>query len=203
MGRLILPKTYLDTDDNLLIFLAGPIRGTYPWHDEAVKIISSIDSRIYIVSPNRNIKDEHFGKVVLGNKEKFSRQLEWERYYLNKSSVNGAIMFWLAKQTHEMYVDELSRFPAPYARDTRQELGGWGWGPLAYDKAFPVVVGGEDEFPGFDVIKRNFIAVKPDMNFYSSLEETCFRAVIMAGLRNFNSKKKSKTSEYPKLRFIK
>lgn len=203
MKNAILPKTYIDVGDKLTFFLMGPIRGTYAWHDKGIEVLSSISPESYIVSPNRNISSLHIDKVISGKEGKFQRQTHWERHYIEKSAKRGAIVVWLAKQTQPMYIDEKSGFQAPYARDTRGELGGWGWGQLMHDKNFPVVVGAEEEFPGLSVIKANFLAVNPDMQFYSTLEETCFRAVMAAELNNFNLRKKSKNIEKPKLSFMK
>ncbi len=186
-----------------VIFLAGPIRGTESWHDKAIRIISSIDDETYVVSPNKRLCGDNLEKEKSGNLEKFERQTHWERYYLGQASKKGAIMFWLANQTERMYIhDNFYGFPAPYARDTRGELGGWGWGQLMHDKDFPIVVGAEDKFLGLDVIKANFLEVKPDMQFYSTLEKTCLRSVMMTELRNFNQKNKIK-EETPKLSFMK
>src|SRR3989338_7535362 len=203
MKNLILPKYYIDDNSDMLIFLIGPIRGTYCWHDKAIEIISEINPKIQIASPNKKLSEINLERAVNWKENKFERQTLWERHYINRASKSGAIMVWLAKQTTPMYMDEKSGFQAPYARDIRGELGGWGWGQLMHDKNFPIVIGAEEEFPGLSVIKANFIAVKPDMQLYKTLEETCFKAVMGAELNNFNSRKKSKSIEKPKLSFMK
>ena len=79
-----------------------------------------------------------------------------------------------------MNINAVTGFPQPYARDTRPELGRYGWGALRHNLNYPVVVGGEDNFDGIDVIKRNFLSAKPDFVFQKSLRETCEEAVKRA-----------------------
>jgi len=80
-------------------------------------------------------------------------------------------MFWLPNQL----VPNCNR---AYGRDTRGELGEWR-GVSRFSKP-RLVIGGEESFDGYDVIKRNFLAVNSEMKFYSTLEDTCSAAIVEA-----------------------
>jgi hypothetical protein len=170
MDRVILPKKRSEIDD-ALIFLAGPISNAPLWQDKAIEILRGLDKSIYIASPHKSDVSSHNESDKDGI---FLKQLDWEVEYLEKASKNGAILFWLpTAQSHDC--------KRSYARDTRGELGEWR-GRLMHDKSIKIAIGGEDEFDGFDIIKRNFLRVKPDMKFYSTLEETCIQALKLARL---------------------
>ncbi|MBU2496842.1 MAG: nucleoside 2-deoxyribosyltransferase domain-containing protein [Nanoarchaeota archaeon] len=168
MGKLILPKTYIENIDDALIFLAGPIKGAPLWQDKAIELIHSQDPNIYIISPSKEIREEYLNNKLKGSENKFSTQLDWERYYLDLSLKKGVILFWLPKQKENCN--------KAYARDTLGELGELR-GRLIYNKNIKLVIGGEEDFDGFDVIKRNYFAISPEMKFYSTLKETCQQAV--------------------------
>lgn len=170
MVKLILPKSKIDLD-NKVIFLAGPITGAPKWQDEAVKYINNMDDKIYIASPRRDMTEQNMSNSVKGD-ENFNRQLEWERYYLDRAAQNGSILFWLPKSDKH----DCNR---SYARDTRGELGEWR-GRMMYNKSLNIIIGGEEDFDGLDIIKRNFQAVREKFEIYSSLEETCAEAVKQA-----------------------
>jgi hypothetical protein len=105
----------------------------------------------------------------------FDKRLNWERHYLKIASRQGAILAWLPNETqHDC--------EKVYGRDTRGELGEWR-GRLVYDSSIKLVLGGEPGFDGIEMIKRNFLAVSPDMKFYSTLEETCAEAARQARLK--------------------
>lgn len=149
-----------------MIFLAGPISNAPLWQDEAINIIRKIDKNIYIASPHKRDNNISESDVI------FNKQLEWERHYLEIASKRGAILFWLpVARQHDCNMT--------YARDTRGELGEWR-GRMAYDEDINVVIGGEEKFDGIDIIKRNFLAIMPNMKFYSTLEETCMQALKTA-----------------------
>jgi hypothetical protein len=171
MDRVILPKKQVEIDD-ALIFLGGPITNAPLWQDRAIEILRSLDKSIYLASPHKRAEtfdNKNNSKI---QKDTFLKQLSWERHYLELASKNGAILFWLpVAQSHDCN--------RSYARDTRGELGEWR-GRMAYDKEVKIVIGGEEGFDGFDIIKRNFLAVNPNLKFYSSLEETCLQALKLA-----------------------
>jgi len=179
--RLVLPKDCVELNAPL-IFLMGPISGTLPWQDYAINTILEISKKVYVASPSKRLRTEYLDESIKTGKE-FDRQLDWEIFYLRRASdINrkGCILAWLPAQADEMPVQSFTGRPRVYARDTRAELGRWGTGALAYNPNHKIVVGGEAGFDGIDVIKRNFLDVKSDFKFYSSLEETCREAVRVA-----------------------
>ncbi len=105
------------------------------------------------------------------------RQTYWERYYLAIASTQGAIIFWLPKESKTK-----PRPPetGPYARDTYEELGEWR-ARMVRDKAREVI-GAQQGFPGLSVILKNFRAMIGDgFTPYGTLRETVRAGVALAG----------------------
>jgi len=176
MHKVFTPKDRI-IPDGPLMFLAGPINGAPDWQERVIGTLLCEVPEIYIASPKMHLNLPQ-GVNPLTSNTKFQYTTDWERHYLAEASKKGAIMFWLPKQAYTMPVDSDTGFHKPYARDTRGELGEWR-GRMISDPSIRLVIGGEEAFDGIDVIKRNFWAVKPDMPFYSTLEETCYAAIDM------------------------
>ena len=177
MIKLIVPTDSVKfvEEDSPLIFLAGPINGAPAWHEKAIDLIDkATGSLIYIASPKREKEyNKDYSKILAktDNIISFEDQLTWERYYLSVAANNGAIMFWLpVAETHDCY--------RTYARDTRGELGEWR-GMMQYSSP-NIVIGAEEKFDGLKIIKKNYLAVNPEMKFYSNLEDTVKAAVELA-----------------------
>ena len=161
---IILPKHKVDINDSPIIFLAGPISNAPNWQDKAIETITNLSDKIYVASPRR---ESNFSSLT--SESKFEHQLDWERHYLDLASTQGAILFWLpAAKIHDCN--------RAYARDTRGELGEWR-GRLSYDPDLRVIIGGENAFDGIDIIRRNYQAIKPEMEFYNTLDELCKQAI--------------------------
>jgi len=178
MSGLIIPRYKLEVQGRT-IFLAGPIQGTSIWRNKATEYLFKRNKEIYVASPDIRVKKAS-GQNEVFSSETFRYQLDWECYYLDQASKKGAILFWLPNQTENMPLNEETGFPQPYARDTRPETAGWGWKLLESNPEAKVVIGGERNFDGWDVIKRNFLRIRPSMKFYSTLEETCDEALRLA-----------------------
>ena len=131
MTNIILPKTRIDKIDLPVIFLAGPIRGAPRWHDRALEFLDKQEG-IYVASPSVMLRREYLDRALKSDKV-FLHQLDWEAHYLEIASKKGSILFWLPNQVEEMPINQKTGFYEPYARDTRPELGGYGWGALRYD----------------------------------------------------------------------
>jgi len=179
-GKIILPNTKISNLKAPLIFLAGPIKGAGNWQNRAIEILQSLNPTTYIASPNMQVQSNHLENQARSNELNFQYQLDWERYYLKKASETGAIMFWLPTQIEAMPISKKSGFPTVYARDTRPETSGWGWKLLETNSNARVIIRGEEGFDGYDVIKRNFLAIKPNTTFHSTLEQTCQEAIKLA-----------------------
>lgn len=159
--KVILPPES-KTLDGPIIFLAGPVQGAPDWQSEAIKIIHTIDPTIYIANPRREYLDNEFV---------YEKQVDWETEYLNKSAKNGAILFWLAKEsTHDC--------GRSYAQTSRFELAEW---KARYEREkFNLIIGIEDGFSGARYIKRRVGQDCPDVPILDTLLETCKEAVKRA-----------------------
>jgi hypothetical protein len=142
-----------------LIFIAGPIIGADDWQTSAIKIIHDIEPDQWIASPRRKNPTENFI---------FEQQVDWETQYLRRAAKEGIIMFWLA--TEKMHVEGVD-----FAQATRFELAEW---KLRHERdGVKIVVGIENGFHGAQYIKRRFFQDCPDVQFFSTLEDTCSAAV--------------------------
>ncbi len=173
--NVIIPKDYMENIPAPVIFLVGPMGGTAKWHDWAIDFIHSRDPGICVASPEPILSKKHLDNTLKGDMPDFERRLDWERNYLEVASMQGAILAWLPNETQH----DCGKV---YGRDTRGELGEWR-GRLVYDSAIQIIIGGEPGFDGIEMIKRNFLAVYPDMKFYSTLEKTCAEAARRARLK--------------------
>ena len=118
------------------------------------------------------------GSFLKGHEHFFSRQLAWERHYLELAATDrnpGCIIFWLPNESAE----SPHPGPEPYAMDTRGELGEWRW--RMKTEGARVVIGAELGFYGLSQIEYNFsIALGDDMPIYASIEATAKAAVARA-----------------------
>jgi len=134
----------VEHDDDINIFLAGPIQGAQNWQEEIIEKIENefkdktFNRNIVITSPRRLEKSENFV---------YNEQVDWETYYLNRASLKGIIVFWLPTIDIEQKVDKTRS----YAQTTRFEIGEW------FGKGFnEFVVGIQPGFHGEKYIKYKF-----------------------------------------------
>lgn len=173
-NRIIVPKNNVNTYNEPVIFLAGPVSNGNSWQNKAIEIIKSKNPHTYIAFPDyAGILDEKWIKWSEKQGCLFEYQLEWEQHYLEIAENNGAILFWLPKQSREMSISKESGFTRTYARDTRPETGAWGWGLLRCQPKAHVAVGGEEGFDGLSVMRRNFKKYAPHIPFRNNLELVC------------------------------
>lgn len=153
-GKLILPPEYPDIMGPL-VFLAGPILGAEDWQSKAIKILKAIRPDLRIASPRKKYVHTEFDH---------KRQVDWETHHLWRASINGAIMFWLAKEFEH-------NCQRAYAQTSRFELGEW----KAEHKRCGVLlaVGIEEGFPGGRYIRHRLSQDCPNVPICSSLEITC------------------------------
>lgn len=153
-GKVIYAPDYVDVKGPL-IFLAGPIQGTYFWQDKAIKIIQNLDPEMWIASPRRAEIDKDFI---------YEKQVDWETHYLRRAAQKGALFFWLAKEIEH-------NCERPFAQTSRFELGEW---KIKHEKdGIKLVIGIEKGFTNARYIKRRLSQDCPEIKIYSSLEETC------------------------------
>ena len=91
MNNVIRPPHYLETIQDKLIFLAGPIQSTEDWQVTAINIIHSKASNICIALPRRLEADTYKNKDF--PEKMFNEQVDLETYHLRMASNRGAILF--------------------------------------------------------------------------------------------------------------
>lgn len=180
--RLILPNTFVENSkiDYPLFFLAGPVRGGGNWQENCCLAIARRNPSFFAAVPCRWQKgDNLFCYRENGTDNGFTRQTDWEHYYLNLASERsverkGCIIFWLPAEDQEHPRDD----GHPYARDTYGELGRWGRNAALTGAR--LIVGAEQLFWGLSVIKENLkldFKLKTEFPVCDTLEETAAQAV--------------------------
>lgn len=158
-GKIILPPQYENLEGSL-IFLAGPIQGTWDWQSVAIQYIQKLNHELNIASPRRNDASWKFN---------YNEQVDWETAHLNRAAKEGVILFWMAKETEH----DCGR---AYAQTTRFEFAEWKT-KYQFDKSIKLAVGIEDKYTGAKYIQRRVSQDCPEIIICNSLEETCGRAV--------------------------
>lgn len=167
MTRVIVPNFWYDTKESPIIFLAGPIKCAPAWHETAINYIkNSVDIDLVIACP----KSKLIG-IEYRNSEgtQASRNREWERFYLEKASINGVIMFWLPGP-------ERSNTNYPYGGMTRKELGDWTT-HKNLESSVNLCIGTDGNFPLIDTLEYDFSRDLPNLVIHKNLEKTCREAL--------------------------
>ncbi len=172
---IILPKNVPELAPFIkapMFFLAGPILGGGDWHVPMTQLLRSRFGDPVIANPSHYPETHPHRKEALpGSKGSFRYALEWERHFLAQAAgeawPSGCIIFWLARESATAPRQD----GAPYAMDTRGELGEWR-GRLIGNRKVRLVIGAENGFPGLSIIKHNFEAVVPGFKIASTMEET-------------------------------
>ena len=154
----IYPSKIKDYDGYKIIFLAGPIQGSYEWHEKVIKLINeelkNKDIKYKIASPKANEKPKNFD---------YDKQVDWESYYLNAAAKNGVILFWLANEKEH----DPKR---AYAQTTRFEIAEWKTKQL-HDKNINIIVGFDSNFPGDKYIRKRISEENPSIKIIDDLEK--------------------------------
>ncbi|MEK6901283.1 MAG: hypothetical protein AABX37_03000, partial [Nanoarchaeota archaeon] len=158
---LICPQ--YDSIDGPLIFLMGPILGSYRWQDDAIQLIKNSAPELNIASPRRAVgRDTDFTEAM------YIEQVDWETCYLRRAGKEGVILCWLAKERKH-------NCESPYAQTSRFELGEW---KMRHERdGSHLVVGIEEGFTNAQYIKRRLGQDCPDVPICSTLEDTCAEAI--------------------------
>lgn len=165
---VILPPTIMDLQQKPLVFLAGPIRGSTNWQQEAIAYIHSINPKVWIANPRRPLDiDSDF------TEDMHREQIDWETHHLRHAGKWGVILFWLAKES----VHSCDR---AYAQTTRFELGEWKERHCRNN--VKLVVGIEKGFTNERYIKHRLSQDCPDVPITDSLKHACVLAVVLSGL---------------------
>jgi len=152
----------VDGNEDVFVFLAGPIQGSKNWQEEFIKEIEEefkefkSNKNIVICSPRRD-KDMDKSKFV------YQEQVDWETLYLEKSSKYGIIVFWLAKEFEKIE-------GRSYAQTSRFELGEW-LSKWELNPKIKIIVGADSEFKGTRYIKYKFSKKQPDFEFKTSKKQ--------------------------------
>lgn len=168
MITIISPNVYVPKIRASPIFLAGPIRSAPEWHKKAIEYLTSREDNLTIISPNR------IGEEIIPS-SKFSRQREWERYYLDVARKKGCVIFWLPEE-------EEHNCNKVYGAMSRFELGQM-FTYYKLDNSTKFCVGSDGKFPELHTIKYDLFLDSPDKEIFPTLEETCEGALRLIKLK--------------------
>jgi len=159
-GVLILPPHFVEVEGPL-VFLAGPIQGAAAWQRQAIRWLQEAAPELHLASPRQDYLPGTFD---------YEAQVDWESHYLRRAGRDGAILFWLARETEH-------RCDRAYSQTTRFELAEW---KVRHERdGVRVVVGIEEGFSGARYIRRRLGQDCPGIPVVGSLEAVC-RAVVSA-----------------------
>jgi len=135
-----------NNEDDIIIFLAGPIQGAPEWQEEYIKLLQKeytdkkLSKNIIIANPKRlEVKNKNFS---------YDEQVNWESFYLDKASKQGIITFWLAKEKEKVK-------GRSYAQTSRFEMGEW-FGKGQNIDNFEILIGYQEGFEGIKYITKKF-----------------------------------------------
>jgi hypothetical protein len=181
--KILIPKRNYEIDPAFgsLFFLAGPVRGGDDWQKKFYELLKTKLDQFYVAIPYYHVpgmqKFDLLDHAEEGSGDDFPRQLDWERFYLEKAATQGCVVFWLPEESKH---DPRPKEEGAYATDTRGEMGRWSV-HKKYHPEYKLVVGGEATFPGLSQIQRNLNAdVGCDFPIYNTLEETVDAAIAAA-----------------------
>lgn len=150
-----------------IVFLGGPIQGTWAWQEEAIqRIHRDIGDSIHIASPRRLLED---GQAF--PQDKYFEQVNWEYDYLARAGQYGVIMFWLADEREHIC-------ERAYAQTSRYELGFW-TARAARGEA-KLVLGIMPGFSNEPYIRFMTGKEMPGLHIHSTLASTCSAAIVAA-----------------------
>lgn len=158
------------------IFLAWPIRWAWWWQAEARRYLEektkSLVMSIIVIDPSRDIIDWIWAKKLTPWYEnRFYRQREWERYYLDSAANNWwTVLFWLPNQKDIIPNNPDWTQVKSYWSTTRQEL----WtAMIRYPLSITVWI--DEKFPERSIIEDDlkFYTSNKEFIVHKSLEETC------------------------------
>ncbi len=173
---LILPKARLDPIPSPLIFLIGPIACAPPWHEEAIKVLHSLDPRVHVACPKPRPIGVVGDVLMSGTHPDFATRREWEWYYLLHAAKHGVILAWLPGPVkHDCDV--------VYGATTRLELGQW-MTRASMDSRIHLCVGSDGSFPVISVIERDLHRHLPNFIMQPSLHATCAQAVQLLSVQS-------------------
>ncbi len=163
VSKVIFPPEMVEVE-GALAFLAGPIKGSARWQDEAISYLQRKIPILNVASPRRNLDQANDY-----SEKDYISQADWESHYLRRAAMRGVIIFFFAKEeTH--YCDR------PFARTTRIEFGEW----IAHHEidGTNIVVGFEEGFDGDHYIRHRLKSL-PNVPIGENLEDTLEKAIAL------------------------
>ncbi len=174
---IVIPKQYVAIKPtDILLFLAGPVRGGKDWQHQCIKAFiegatffwtdtlrEKVFGRLKIIVPCRWGKEHHlaahfattYEEVTSGSDYQVS-QTAMERFYLSAAINQGngsRIVFGLFEEDEE---NPRPKDEGPYAQDTYGEIGRWSV-VANYTDSPCVRIGYQANFPRVKTIKRNLL----------------------------------------------
>lgn len=161
--QIITAPTHLDAINQIegpLVYLNGPIKGADNWQAEAIAILGEVAPDLHVASAR--------GRNFAGGPE---LHMAWEQAFSERAASDGAILFWLAKETKH-------RCDTAFAAQQRFELGEWA--AKASAGLARLVVGIERGFMGGPYLHRRLTVSYPQVPACRTLRQACVVAAERA-----------------------
>ena len=97
MSEFIIPPHNISQPDNPVVFLAGPVQGSYNWQAVAANQLLASPSAMSIISP-RGAPELYKKPSAWLDAE---QQTPWEKYHLRLARETGVLAMWMAAQNYE------------------------------------------------------------------------------------------------------
>lgn len=161
MAGLLLFPPQIQLVEGPLLFLAGPIQGTWNWQERAIALLQSAAPDLHLACPRWDYSP---GTFV------YEKQVDWETHHLRRAAQDGAILFWLARETNHTC-------DRAYAQTTRFELAEW---KVRHEReGVKLIIGIEEGFTGARYIRRRLQQDCPEIPLVTSLEAACQAAIVL------------------------
>lgn len=97
MREFIIPPRAIETPDSPVVFLAGPVQGTFDWQEKAAEHLIASGLHMDVVSPRGDPDLYKKPSTWLDD----NKQTPWEKYHLRLARDQGCLAMWMAAQDYE------------------------------------------------------------------------------------------------------
>lgn len=119
------------SENDIVIFLAGPIQGSEDWHSKCFNLFKQEYEKLknsYIELPwkpqfpNIIICSPRRETGIEKNEIEYKEQVLWETHHLRLAGKKGVVLFWFSNEKEQIIENGKIR---PYAKTSRFEFGEW------------------------------------------------------------------------------
>lgn len=120
------------SENDIVIFLAGPIQGSEDWHKQCYNFLKKEYERLSTsykellpwkpLFPNLVVCSPRRQSGIEKNEFEYKDQVLWETHHLRLAGKQGVVLFWFSNEKEQIIENGKIR---PYAKTSRFEFGEW------------------------------------------------------------------------------